>query len=173
MFCGSLVLSDTFIRSATDFTLCLSIRHLAVRVLIGTMFSSIWYHAGSSLRCWMLSFIAARFVLCSFATLSILLISSFRYFMRGPLVGVFQHCRKGFFLACVIVFVGAAVSIIRSVTATHGWHLGEKSRYIFNHIRSIASFLAPMSRIFRPPISLGWFRKFRAIRGPLPSSHMK
>ena len=74
-----------------------------------------------------------------------------------PLVGMFHLCRNGLSLASLIVVVGAVVSSIRSVILAQVGFFGEKSRYIFSHIISMASFLAwissstvPMIRIFHP-----------------------
>jgi hypothetical protein len=74
------------------------------------------------------SLIAARFALCFLAMSTILTMLLFRFSVCFPLVGIFQVCRKGFSCARWHVYVGAEVSIMRSVTTAHAGQEGEKSR---------------------------------------------
>ena len=93
-------------RSAMVSTPCLSTRHFALLLFIGAVSATGWYHAGSCVLNVADMWIAARFVLYFLATLSILMMSLFSYRARGPLVGVFQHCKKGFFRRSFIVVGG-------------------------------------------------------------------
>jgi hypothetical protein len=63
--------------------------------------------------------IAARLVSYFLATFNILTMSLFSLCTHGPLVGAFQHCKKGFFLNSCIVVGGAVLLMILSVTAVH------------------------------------------------------
>ena len=65
---------------------------------------------------------------------------------------------------------GADASIIRSVIVAHSGLFGEKSRYIFNHIMSIASFLISRSSRSSPPSIMGFLRVSLAILGDESSS---
>ena len=103
-------------------------RHIDATFVIGCGLADMWYHAGSRDLRWGVSLIAARFVLCFLPMSTILTMSQFRFSTRLPLIGMFQVCRKGFPCACWHVYVGADVSIMRSVTMAHAGQVGEKSR---------------------------------------------
>jgi len=98
--------------------------------------------------------------------------SSFMCFTLWPLSGAVQVCMNGFTLAFLIDWGGAAASMMWSVTVAHFCQDGEKFRYVFNQMISIASFLDLMSRTFRPPLWIGRRRLAMAIRGLVPWSHM-
>jgi len=59
------------------------------------------------------------------------------------------------------------------VTVAHFWWDGEKFRYAFSHMISIASFLDLTLRMFRPPSRMGLQSVAMAILGLVPCSHMK
>ena len=61
-------------------------------------------------------------------TVTILIMSLFRFLARLPFMGTFQVCRKGFARASSHVLVGAVVLIIRSMTTAYVGHVGEKLR---------------------------------------------
>ena len=109
--------------------------------------------------------IAVRFVLHFLAVLSILLTLLFSLSPLGPLSENFQVCRSGLILASSTSSSGSVARIMWSVIITHCWCAGVKFRYAFSHISSIASFLAWMFRIFRPPSFMGHCRVSGAILG--------
>ena len=160
-------------RSATVRALCLSMRHLALQLLMGQGSAVGWYQAGSCARSSSVMQIAARFMSYFLATFSILLILLFSVVDLVPRTGVFQHCRKGFVLSSLIVEGGATALMMISVMAAHAGRVGEKFRYNFSQMRSIALFLALRLSRPIPPSSIGFCRVFRAILGEESSSHMK
>ena len=134
---------------------CLVSRHLDVVFVIGCGLEAGWYHAGSCVCRLGDRQIAARVALCFLAVLSILLISWFKSFERGPLSGACQDCRKVFIHACLVVLGGVVVSIKISVILAHFGHAGVRFRYAFSHMISMASFLALMLSRLSPPSWMG------------------
>ena len=116
---------------------------------------------------------AARFVLCFLATFNILVMSLFNRAKRGPLVGGSQDCRKVLMRVRGEVPGGAVALMMRSMTLAHEGRMGEKFRYAFSHMISIASFRALMSSRLRPPSSIGLYRVSRAILGEKSLSQRK
>ena len=78
-----------------------------------------------------------------------------------------------FILTIANVLGGAAALIWISVMVVQSSHVGDMFRYPFSHITLIASFLALMSRIFRPPSLIDLYRYSRAILGEVLLSHME
>src|SRR5260221_6146867 len=147
-------LADILTRSTTKETLCFFSRHLVALLFIGRCSAVGWYQAGSWARTCGFSLIADRFTLYFLAIFSILLTSSLSLFSLGPLVGTFHTWRKGFPLASLTEWGGAAVCIMWSVIVAQGCRDGVKLRYAFSHMSSIASFLDSMSNRLRPLSSL-------------------
>lgn len=170
---GFLILMETVRRSATVSTPCFSARHFAFLLFIGAVSVAGWYHAGSCALSVAVMRIVARFALYFLVTFSILIVSLFSFCALGPLVGTFQHCRKGFFLRSLIVVGGAIVLMMRSVIVAHVGRVCVKLRYVFSHIMSIASFLVLMLRRFSPPSSSGLCSMCKAILGEESLSQMK
>lgn len=162
-----------FRRSATVVTLCRRRRHLAGIDVIGRCFARGWYHAGSWVRSCGDMRIAARFTLYFRAVFNILIMLLFSVSSLTPRVGASHDCRKEFIRAKRDIPGGAALLMIKSVIVAHVCRLGLKSRYVFSHVISIASFLDCMFRRSSPPSLVGMFRKSRAILGEESSSHIK
>jgi hypothetical protein len=110
----SLSLRAILIRSATVFVVCLFRRHFVATFVRGR-----WSAAGRFARTPGERRIAARFVLCFFAVLSILRMFSFSLAARGPLKGGLYVCRKVLNRATIEVPCGAAALISKSVTIAH------------------------------------------------------
>ena len=80
---------------------------------------------------------------------------------------------KVFTFAIVEVPGGAATLMRRLVTIAQAGHDGERLRYFFSHMISIAPLQALMSRTLRPPSSIGLYRHSRAILGAMSWVHIK
>jgi hypothetical protein len=115
----SLIFLVSFIRSATDFALCLFSMHFILTFVSGRGAAPGWYHAGSLARTPGDILIAARFVWYFFATLSILLMFGFIISDRGPLVGGSHVCRNVLISAITDMLGGAEVFISMSVALAH------------------------------------------------------
>ena len=170
---GCRILADIFIRSATLAMLCLYLRHLACKLFIG-LCSSLWrwYQAGSWFRRCGVILMASMFAWYLFATLIILLMSSFRMDPLGPWRGIFHACRNGLSLTSSTGYLGVDANRIWSVTAAHCWRDAVKLRYTFNHMISIVSFHDSMSRRFNPPSLIRRCRVAIAIFGLVSCPHM-
>ena len=118
--------ADIRIRSVTFLTAWFSRRHFEALFLMGQGAVLMWYHAGSWARRRGDIRIAVRSTLCLVPTLTILVMSLFRWFARCPLVGIVQDCRKAFTLAIRFVAGGATASIIMSTTIAHFGRAGVK-----------------------------------------------
>ena len=103
-------------------------RHFDSTFVIGRGSAAMWYHAGSRVLKCGASLIVARFALCFWPTVTILIMSLFRFLACLPFMGTFQVCRKGFARASSHVLVGAVVLIMRSMTTAYVGHVGEKLR---------------------------------------------
>ena len=125
--------------------------------------NAMWYQAGSWAH------------MSSCRRIAVRLVSSLRCSARCPLVAGSYVCRKVFILASWGIVVGAAASMRISVMIAQGGRAWVRSRYVFSHIKSIASFLAFMSRRLRPPSSMGHCRNSRVSLGPvvLPQFRLK
>lgn len=71
------------------------------------------------------------------------------------------------------IFGGAAVLMSRLVTTAHVGCIGEKLRYDFSHMISMASFHVLMFSRLSPPSLRGNSRVFNAMWGVCLPSHMK
>ncbi len=93
--------------------------------------------------------------------------------LAGPGIGMFQHCRKGWYSILSTICLGASSWMIMSVIAAQMGHVGEKFRYFFSQIMLMASFLAVISRRPSPPSCIGWHRVLHVILGEESSSYIK
>ena len=170
--CGLWIRMDTWSRSVTFLMECLSRRHLEALLLMGHGAESLWYHAGSWACSWGDMRIAVRSSLCLVPTLTILMMSPFRWFAHWPLVGIVQDWRNALTLAIRFVAGGAISSIIMSTTIAHLGRVGEKFRYAFSHMMLINLLRACMSIRLSPPSSMGLWSSSIAILGLESSSHI-
>ena len=110
-----------------------------------------WYHAGRESFRLVDRRSAFRLVLYFFAIFNILIISVPSLVALGPLVGGSQVWRNELTVANTDVPGGAVAFIRISVTVAHAGREGDRSRYAFSQVTSIASFLAFMLSRLRPP----------------------
>ncbi len=108
-----------------------------------------------------------------FATLVILYMLLFVFCVSFLLVGAVQLWRNRFIMAFLTNPLGADTSIIRSIIVAHSGLFGKKSRYVFNHIMSIALFLISRSSRLSLPSVMGFLRVSLAILGDELSLQMK
>src|SRR5258708_3749730 len=127
-FSLSLILAEVLIRSAIVLVLCLVMRHLAALLFIGLLAAPICNHAGILYDISSDRHSAARSTLCFLPTSSILLVSLLILLAFGPLVGIFQVCKKVLSLVCAFWPLGAVVSRMMSVIFTHVGRIGERFR---------------------------------------------
>ena len=170
---SSFNLADICIRLVTLNTWWVLSRHLEAAFDIGCKLDAMWYHLRSLAQRFGVRRMTARFMLYFLAVFIILKALLLMRSSLFSLVGMFNLCRNGLSPASLIVVVGTVVSSIRSVILAQIGLFGEKSRYVFSHIILMASFLAWISNIFRPPFSIGLCRTSRASLGEKSSSHMK
>ena len=127
-------------------TPCRSRRHLEAEFVIGLELDAMWYQAGSCALSSMDMQMAARLVWYILAVWSIQVMLLFSHLAQVSCLAASHVWRKGFFLARFIVTGRAVADNIRSVMVAYSGCEGEKFRYDFNHMISMASLCAFKSR---------------------------